>query len=161
MTNQPRRRSHRRGTTPVLASLVLCLTAVFAACSSGGGTTGTQKTSPGGSETTSPAGGSGSTALTGTWDGTYESTSGEQGTFTIEFVPSAAGFSGTIQIEGSACISEGTITATVAGDAIQFGAVEGQVTVAFTGTIAGDSMSGDYSSPECNGQGTWEASRSS
>ena len=100
--------------------------------------------------------------MTGTWPGTYESTStpGANGTFTIQFTQTGSQLTGSIDIQGTPCITTGTISGTLSGGQITFGAVEGAQTIAYTGSVSGNTMSGTYSAPQCdNGKGTWTATK--
>ena len=100
--------------------------------------------------------------LGGIWGGEYVSTStpGSTGTFILEWTQSGSALSGTISVANSECVTEGTITGTVAGSQITFGAVQGTYAIAYEGTVSGDSMSGTYSSPSCgNAAGTWQAAK--
>ena len=99
-------------------------------------------------------------SIAGTWDGTW--TSGEfenSGSFSMTFEPTGDGFAGTIQINGSSCVSDGEVTAAVEGDRITIGAVQAEERIDFEGRVSGDTMSGTYSSPAAcgNDSGTWEA----
>lgn len=79
----------------------------------------------------------------------------------MQFTQSGQVLSGPIEIEGSTCITAGTVTGTFSGDTISFGAVHAGATILYTGKLSGDSMSGTYQAPSCsNDKGTWEASRS-
>jgi hypothetical protein len=145
-----------------IASLGL---AVFAACSNGSAPSGSSSTPPAPGPTTASPTPTQSVAdtLTGTWTGTYESTSttGANGTFTIQFTQTGSQLSGTIDIQGSPCITTGTISGALNGGQITFGAVKGTQTIAYAGSVSGSTMSGTYSAPQCdNGKGTWTASKS-
>lgn len=101
-------------------------------------------------------------ALEGSWSGTWESTSspGAGGDLRIEFSQSGEQLTGQVEIDGTPCLTTGTISGNLSGNAIVFGAVQGEQQVAFTGEVSGDAISGTYSAPACdNGTGTWEASR--
>jgi hypothetical protein len=82
-----------------------------------------------------------------------------QGTFTIEFQQDGDALSGTISIEGTPCLTGGSITGTLVGDEIEFGAVEGQVEVEYRGTVDGDRMAGTWSTDCGDADGDWEAAR--
>jgi hypothetical protein len=139
---------------------------VFVAVACGGSTTpqagsSTPPASSSGSPSPSPS--TSSNSLTGTWTGTYQSTTttSAYGTFTIVFTQAGSQLNGTIDIKNSGCISTGTITGTVSGGTITFGAVKGAQTIDYTGTVSGTTMSGTYSAPQCaHGKGTWTATRS-
>ena len=99
--------------------------------------------------------------LTGTWNGTYGIGEQATGTFTVEFTQSGNQISGTIDIQGSPCVSHGDISGGLTGNQITFGAVEAEKSISFTGEVSGDHMSGDYSAPDCAppNTGDWEADR--
>lgn len=164
-TGRPRRRGRRL--LPVLA-----IALVAAACSKGDTTvtpaSPSGATAPGGLVPSPPAatGATGSTGtdigITGTWTGSWQTDadSAVNGTFTIDFVQQGEDISGDITIQGSACVTQGSVIGKVQGDKIEFGAVQAEQTVTYTGAISGDSLSGTYDSPQCGPDtGTWEATR--
>jgi hypothetical protein len=105
---------------------------------------------------------SGSSGVVGRWNGTWTTTSGPAGSggFRIDFTQSGNDLTGAIVIAGTPCITTGTITGTLSGNTISFGAVQGSQTISYSGTVSGNSMSGEYSAPDCgNAKGTWKASR--
>ena len=109
---------------------------------------------------TGATGASGQTSIAGTWDGTWESDAFDvSGSFSMTFTQTAGGFSGTIQIQDSGCVSDGTVEAALDGSRITIGAVQAGATITFDGEVSGDEMGGTYSSPpECGSDtGTWEA----
>jgi hypothetical protein len=99
--------------------------------------------------------------LTGTWNGTWTNTTPDHstGTFRVSWVQAGSRLTGTITINGTPCLSGGTIDGTVAGGTISFGAVKGQVNVAFVGAVAGSTMGGTYSTGCGNAKGTWRAGK--
>lgn len=69
--------------------------------------------------------------------------------------------SGPIHINNSTCVRDGTVSGTLSGNRINFGAVHAAQQISFTGALSGDTMSGTYSAPSCGGdKGTWTAIRS-
>jgi hypothetical protein len=150
---------------------------VLAACSSGStdvttdeptGPTATAPTGPtetGATGTTGveePTGSTEAVSIAGTWDGTWTTdVTGSSGSFSMTFEETAAGFSGTIQIQGSECVSNGKVDATVDGTSITIGAVQAEEQIEFDGEVSGDQMSETYRSPAgCgNDTGTWVAIR--
>ena len=153
-----------------LAGLVLILMLAVAACSSGStevtsedptgptetGPTGATSTGATGADTT---GSTGDAAIAGTWEGTWSSEFGGSGTFTMTFKDTAEGFTGTIQIQGSGCVSTGKVTAAVNGTAITVGAVRAEQEIEFAGEVSDGTMSGTYRSPAGCGddRGSWDA----
>ena len=102
--------------------------------------------------------------LSGTWDGTWQNTSPDTatGTFAIIWTQTSSNLSGTISIKASTCISQASITGSIVGDKISFGAVKGQATISYDGTVSGnDTIKGDYHAPSTcgNALGTWTATR--
>lgn len=162
----------RRGS---LAALTLTLILVLPACSSGStderaedpaGPTETQPAgatstgATGAEEPTAPTGSSGDEAIAGTWEGAWSSSEFDlSGTFTMIFEETADGFTGTIQVQGSDCVTDGQVTAAVDGTAITIGAVQAEQEIAFAGEVSDGAMSGTYGSPAGCGDdsGTWEA----
>ena len=153
----------------------------LAACSSGStDVTGGDATGPTATEPTGPTAVTGATAATGpsaatgptgttegsiagTWDGTWTSTEFQSsGGFSMTFESTADGFDGTIQIQGSECVSDGEVTASLDGDRITIGAVQAEERIDFEGQVSGSTMSGTYHSPAAcgNDSGTWEATLS-
>jgi hypothetical protein len=104
---------------------------------------------------TTPSSAASSTAgLSGTWSGQYSGPS--QGTFTLTWQQSGSKLTGTITISELGVPT--AIDGTVSGSTITFGTV-GTAAVTYSGTVAGNSMSGTYQAP--NGSGTWTATKTS
>jgi hypothetical protein len=149
-----------------LAALMALVAMGAPACS--GGTKGpATPTSPRGQSSSSPVSPSPSIdavgTVSGTWDGQWQTdrTPEAIGSFHVTFVQDGTKLSGPIQITGTPCITTGTITGTVDGNAIRFGAVHGQQTITYTGTVVHSVMSGTYSAPSCgNSSGSWTAIKS-
>lgn len=154
--------------------LGLVLVALLGGCEVGstdvaGGATAPAQTAPTGptQEATGPTaitGPTGSAVLEGTWTGTWGFPQlPDAGTFSMEIVPTQEGFSGTIQIDESECVSNGTLTIGLEGDRIEIGAIQAEEAITFSGTISGDRMSGTWndggSCPPPH-DGIWEAVRS-
>jgi hypothetical protein len=143
----------------VAVAMLLCLLTLVAACG------GSKSTNAQSSNLTTPAtsGQKSPTTVVGNWRGTWKSTlfQGATGTFQMRLAQSGARLSGPITVQKSACISTGTDNGTVSGDKISFGAVNGNQTISYVGTVKGDTMSGTYSAPDCsNDKGSWTATRS-
>jgi hypothetical protein len=154
---------------------LLALALVAAACSKGSTTVdnssgATGATSAGGIVTSPPAtGATGSTGsalgVAGTWTGEWQDDKVAAGhdSFTMTFTQNGDQISGPISINGSVCVTKGTISGTVTGNSIEFGAVQAEVKISYQGTISGDTMSGTYASsdPSCGpaATGTWTAQR--
>lgn len=78
----------------------------------------------------------------------------------MTFQVAGSRLSGPIHINNSTCVSDGTVTGTVSGSRINFGAVRAAQQISFTGVLSGDTLSGTYSAPSCGGEkGTWTATR--
>ncbi len=99
------------------------------------------------------------TDLNGTWVGTWQNSTPDTsaGTFQITWARKGKTMAGTIKIDGTPCLTGGTITGTLSGDKIAFGAVSGQVEVSYTAPIAGSRMSGTYATNCGEARGDWEA----
>ena len=84
------------------------------------------------------------------------------GTFswTIEATPN--GFTGTIDIQDTSCVSSGQVDIALEGDTITIGSIQAEQPITFTGTVSGDTMSGTYDASACPppNTGSWEAARS-
>ncbi|HEY7401068.1 MAG TPA: hypothetical protein VH989_09245 [Actinomycetota bacterium] len=153
-----------------LAVALGCVVVIATACSSeSSGPTGSPSPSapatsveqPSPSPSESTGGGATELDLSGTWSGTWTNTTpnNANGSFTIEWVQSGSDLAGTISIAGTPCLDGGDITGEIHGDAIEFGAVNGQVAVQYEGTLHGDSMSGTYTTKCGDAEGTWKASK--
>jgi len=101
--------------------------------------------------------------LNGTWNGTWQDTSPDQagGTFVLTWTQNGSALAGNIVVKGTPCLSAATVTGSVNGSSISFGAVSGTNTVTYNGTISGDTMKGGYTAPSAceDAQGTWTATR--
>jgi hypothetical protein len=87
--------------------------------------------------------------LTGRWDGAWESTRySVNGLLTTQLVQSGAALTGDVTILGSGCTAGGTVSGTVSGATVIFGAVAAgdEEQTNFVGTMSGDgkTMSGTY-----------------
>jgi len=82
------------------------------------------------------------------------------GTFHVTFQVDGSSFSGTVSVSAQ-CVSNGTVSGSVVGKQIKFGAVEGNELVTFDGTVNGNTMGGTYHTGKGCGtdNGTWSASR--
>jgi len=109
------------------------------------------------SESTSAGGG-----LAGTWHGTWRSSSiPASGGFQMAFTVNGQQLKGTITVHNG-CFSHGSVDGAASGNQITFGAIKaGGVSIAFTGKVHGDRMSGAYTTGESCGSdaGTWKATR--
>jgi len=92
--------------------------------------------------------------LSGRWTGKYDGAF--TGTFVLKWTQGGSTLSGTIEL--SAPPDTESLTGTVTGSTISFGTV-GSTAVTYSGTIAGNSMSGTY---KVNGapSGDWQATKS-
>ncbi len=111
-------------------------------------------------DTPAPSAAATPVGLGGQWSGTWTDTSPDTsgGTFALTWTQTGNTLSGTINVVGAACLTAGNVTGTINGSAISFGAVSGQVTITYTGSIAGTKMQGTYDAPTCgNAKGNWSA----
>ena len=143
----------------------------LSACETGStevsGGTGTAETAPTGpTEATGPTAATGPTGaalLEGTWSGTWDTDIPQvKGTFSWTIEASPHGFTGTIDIHDTSCVSSGSVGITLEGDTITIGSIEAEQPITFTGTVSGDTMSGTYDASACPppNTGSWEAVRS-
>ena len=91
--------------------------------------------------------------LSGSWKGQYSGAF--NGTFTLTWSQSGATLSGDIALSNPPNTVH--VTGNVGGSAITFGSVGG---VAYSGSVSGNSMSGNYQVPGGGPGGTWSASKS-
>jgi hypothetical protein len=152
---------------PAAAARIVGLGIAAALAVSGCGGGGSAATSTPPQTTTSPAGATAPTSttatsssttsedsgLSGKWSGTYSGA--YSGTFKLDWQQSGSKLSGTIDLSTGGTVP---VHGTVDGSSIKFGTVGGPG-ITYTGTVSGDSMSGDYTTP--NGGGSWSADRSS
>ena len=166
-------RSTRTSRMRLVAVALACFSLVsLSACEVGstdisGGATGPTATAPTGpTESTGPTaatGPTGAAVLEGTWSGTWDTDVPQvNGTFswTIEATPN--GFTGTIDIQDTSCVSSGQVDIALDGDTITIGSIQAEQPITFTGTVSGDTMSGTYDASACPPPNTWswEAVRS-
>lgn len=100
--------------------------------------------------------------LGGQWTGTWADTSPDtsSGTFSLTWTQTGNNLAGTITVKGTPCLSGATVTGTINGSAISFGAVSGRITVTYDGSVSGNKMQGTYSAPTCgDAKGNWSATQ--
>ncbi len=131
---------------------------LLAACSSSGTstntttkTTATHSAASAALATSAPAAASG--ALSGKWNGQYGGS--YQGTFVLHWLQAGSKLNGHINLSNPT--STLPIHGTVNGGNIRFGTV-GSYAITYTGTVAGNSMSGTYKVGSVQG-GNWRASK--
>lgn len=122
---------------------------------------------------TSCGGGGGPTAptepttinLTGTWQGTWRSVTGQGGSVTISMTQSGNSLSGTASVTGSPCFTTGSLSGSVSGNTVVFGmAFGGGQQANYNGAVStsGTSASGTHSvsGGACNGDtGSWNVTK--
>ena len=152
------------------ARLALAVVAilVLSACETGstdvsGGSAETGPTGP--TESTGPTAATGPTgaSLEGTWSGTWDTDIPQvNGTFSWTIEANPNGFTGTIDIQDTSCVSNGQVDIALDGDTITIGSIQAEQPITFTGTVSGDTMSGTYDASACPppNTGSWEAVRS-
>ena len=168
LTSSMRTSSARVGSAALAVVAILLLSA----CETGstdvsGGATGTTETAPTGpTETTGPTaatGPTGAAVLEGTWSGTWDTDAPQvSGTFSWTIEATSNGFTGTIDIQDTSCVSSGQVDIALDGDTITIGSIQAEQPITFTGTVSGDRMSGTYDASACPppNTGSWEAVRS-
>jgi hypothetical protein len=100
--------------------------------------------------------------LSGAWEGTWINTTPEPaiGTFTLVWAQQDDRLFGALTVTGSNCLSAGNVTGEIVGKGLSFGAVEGDTTIEYTGTIVDDdTIEGTYESDCGDSAGTWTATR--
>jgi hypothetical protein len=167
MTDPPRSRVRSVWAAPMCALLLLLSACELGSTDVAGGETGPTTTAPTGpTEATGPTVPTGPTAdavLEGTWSGTWDTDVPQvKGTFSWVIEATPNGFTGTIEVQNTTCISNGTVDVALDDDRITVGLVQAEEPVTFTGTISGDRMSGTYDAGTCPppNSGTWQAVRS-
>ncbi|HET9249659.1 MAG TPA: hypothetical protein VFP13_06935 [Actinomycetota bacterium] len=168
MIGRPRSSRVRFGAVAAAFGAVLALSACeLGSTDVAGGATGPSETAPTGpteaTGATAATGPTGAAILEGTWNGTWDTDVPQvSGTFswTIEATPN--GFTGTIQIQDTTCVSSGKVEVALEGDTITIGSIQAEQPITFTGTVSGDTMSGTYDASACPppNAGSWEAVRS-
>ena len=93
--------------------------------------------------------------LSGTWNGEYSGA--YTGTFVLNWKQTGSKLTGTIEL--SAPPATLSLNGTITGTTIEFGTV-GSAEITYSGTVAGDKMSGTYSVNGSPG-GDWSATKSS
>jgi len=163
----------------LMALAVLCLS-ILSACSANTTTTAgaptqappaetvlAQSAAPGNLATAQPSMPAATTAtttdLTGNWSGTWKrDVLGGGGTLTLALQQQGANLSGTVNLQGSVCLtSPGTLSGSFSGSHLAFSVTGNNVEVDFTGTLAENALTGTLSS-RCSagsGTGTWQASK--
>ncbi|MGO9753733.1 MAG: hypothetical protein ACLP8S_06170 [Solirubrobacteraceae bacterium] len=91
--------------------------------------------------------------LSGSWSGRYSGAF--QGTFKLEWVQSGSTLVGAIALSNPHTTYK--VNGTVNGSVIRFGTV-GSTAITYSGTVAGNTMSGTYNTPR--GGGSWSATKS-
>lgn len=100
--------------------------------------------------------------LDGAWVGTWKaSATSDTGTVRIQWKQTGSQLAGTIIVSNTPCVANGTITGLVNGNAITFGAVQSVTTIAYTGTLSGNTIAGTYQADaSCgNATGSWTATK--
>jgi len=83
--------------------------------------------------------------VTGSWTGSWLSTTGMGGDVAATLTQTGADVEGTMTIDGSPCFSVGNVSGTVSGNRISTGAFfSGDLRVNFDGTVVGEGISGCY-----------------
>lgn len=143
-----------RTTLAIAAALSACSLAACGSSSSGTSTSTTTPniSTPAPTTSTPPPAAAATVDVSGTWTGQY--TGVYSGTFTLAWQQTGSDVNGSIKLSSPA--STYGIHGTLSGSAIQFGAVG---TVAYTGTVSGNTMSGSYQSLK-GGGGSWSATKS-
>jgi len=109
----------------------------------------------GGDSSPSPSGGQSSElSLTGDWAGIWSDSSGtESGNISLSLIQTNTSVTGNVSITGSKCISTGTLSGTVAGNALESVIQTGKDTASFNANCTSTSMNGtmEVTSGPCTG----------
>lgn len=81
----------------------------------------------------------------GSWAGTWRSSRGQGSTLIASFAQSDTSITGTVRVNGSPCLSTGTLSGTASNRGVTFGAVSGSHGISFRGRVSGNRMTGSYS----------------
>jgi hypothetical protein len=83
------------------------------------------------------------------------------GTFALTWTQSGSTLTGTILVKGTPCLTAATVSGSISGTTITFGAVSGTHTVVYDGTVSGTTMTGTYTAPAAcvDAKGTWTATK--
>jgi hypothetical protein len=83
------------------------------------------------------------------------------GTFTLTWTQNFNILTGNIVVKGTPCLTGATVSGSVSGSTITFGAVSGTHTVVYDGTVSGTTMKGTYTAPAAcvDAKGTWAATK--
>lgn len=87
------------------------------------------------------------TSLAGTWSGTWRSAHIDQGgNVSATFTHVGNTLSGSVALAGSPCLATGTLSGTVDGQGVSFGAIGSDDEVEFAGRLTGENtLAGTYS----------------
>jgi hypothetical protein len=117
----------------------------------------------GGTSEDLPGTASNSSAVVGTWTGTWLSRSGVGGAGVLDLTQSGDSVTGTVSFTNSPCFSSGSISGSLVADTFTAAVTAGAIDVTVTGTLTGNQMSGTYdaiSAGACTGDtGTLTLSR--
>jgi hypothetical protein len=117
----------------------------------------------GGSDGTNSSSSTGGLDVSGTWAATWTSRDGRGGQGTMVLTQAASGITGTIVVQGSPCLANGDVSASLAGDELTGRMTAGGTSVTFDTTVAATQMSGTYdavAAGSCTGDtGTFIAMR--
>jgi hypothetical protein len=106
---------------------------------------------------------SASAGLGGSWTGTWQDVTPDQvaGTFTLTWTQSGNTLTGSIAVKGTPCLAAASVSGSVSGSTITFGAVSGAHTVVYDGTVSGTTMKGTYTAPAAcvDAKGNWTATK--
>ena len=104
------------------------------------------------------------TGIGGEWSGDWTSAKfGDSGHFDMRLKQSGKKFSGTVNIQGSPCVTKGTVSGRLEGDKIKFSVIRAEHRITYQGTLHEAGMAGSWAKVaqgRCAAdRGTWSATR--
>ena len=147
---------HRRCLAMVASSALF-----LAGCSSGDGGPGAEPTAAARAQEAQAQAGAALKALAGTWAGEWASAKDGASRGTLRFTWQQFGrtMKGTITITGGQCVDAGPILGRVNGSVIDFDIESTEAEVIYKAEVAGNTMTGTYTTSCTNGQGSWQATK--
>ena len=116
-----------------------------------------------GGNSSTPSGPSSNVDVSGTWNATWTSVSGQVGHGSMQLTQEGASISGTTLVQNSPCLANADVSGSLSGDELSGAMTAGGMSITFDSTVQGAQMSGTYdavSAGACTGDtGTFTATR--
>lgn len=144
-----------------LAVVVTALALAGGGCSSGDEEPSAQSSAVARAQETQAQAGAALKALAGTWAGEWKSAPDGASEGTVRFTWQQFGrtMKGTVTITGGQCLDAGPILGRVNGSSIDFDIESTEAEVIYKAEVAGNTMTGTYTTSCANSQGTWRATK--